>query len=508
MPFWLSESDIIAGDDEVFEAYWSYSSLGCDEQMWDWEGKDSDPYVVRKLFQRFPSFFKERILGVDVFLTYRIPNPFVEEVEKKSVVEVLESIPRFYDVAKAFYGPKCPPPVFEVILPVTSSTRQILAIYNAYRTLIAGRDLIKVDPDLSIVELIGESKPRMINVIPLIEDYKSILKTYEIVLNYLNRTKLRYQRVFIARSDPALNYGLIPAVILSKVALGQLELVEKETGIPIYPIIGAGVPVFRGGLTPCTLDSFLREYAGYYTTTVQSAFKYDFEFDKVVGAIRVLKEGLPKLRGKRDYSWIRERTEDLTKIIEVVSKRYMKIIIGFSNAVNDISNLIPRRRSRRLHIGLFGYPRGVMGVRLPRAIKFCCAMYTMGIPPELVGASALSELSEESFELLEDLYLNMKEDLKRAGGFLSWRNINYFTSCKEVYEGFTRRYGLLEFIKMIEEDIAYLEENIGIRIGANSVQERIHENAVNNFILAYSIGDEEKAIKYLVEAANVRRFLG
>jgi Phosphoenolpyruvate carboxylase (EC 4.1.1.31) len=43
--------------------------------MWDAEGKDVDTHVVRKLFTNYPEFFKEKVLGRDVFLTYRIPNP-------------------------------------------------------------------------------------------------------------------------------------------------------------------------------------------------------------------------------------------------------------------------------------------------------------------------------------------------------------------------------------------------------------------------------------------------
>ncbi|MFQ6075584.1 MAG: phosphoenolpyruvate carboxylase, partial [Candidatus Bathyarchaeia archaeon] len=39
LPSWANGSSI-AGEDEVFEAYYAYDVLGCEEQMWDWEGKD------------------------------------------------------------------------------------------------------------------------------------------------------------------------------------------------------------------------------------------------------------------------------------------------------------------------------------------------------------------------------------------------------------------------------------------------------------------------------------
>ncbi|RLI09868.1 phosphoenolpyruvate carboxylase, partial [Candidatus Bathyarchaeota archaeon] len=37
LPPWTSK-EIIANEDEVFEAYYAFSELGCQEQMWDWEG--------------------------------------------------------------------------------------------------------------------------------------------------------------------------------------------------------------------------------------------------------------------------------------------------------------------------------------------------------------------------------------------------------------------------------------------------------------------------------------
>jgi len=98
--------------------------------MWDSEGKDIDPHVVRKLLTSYPDFFKEKILGRDVFLTYRIPNPMLEKVEKKVFLETLQAIPKHFDVAKQFYGNGEYAPVFEVILPFTSSHRDVVKVFE------------------------------------------------------------------------------------------------------------------------------------------------------------------------------------------------------------------------------------------------------------------------------------------------------------------------------------------------------------------------------------------
>jgi phosphoenolpyruvate carboxylase len=58
--------------------------------------------------------------------------------------------------------------------------------------------------------------------------------------------------------------------------------------------------------------------------------------------------------------------------------------------INEVAKYVPRRRKRKLHIGLFGYSRNLDGVKLPRAISFCCSLYSLGIPPEIIGLDSLS----------------------------------------------------------------------------------------------------------------------
>jgi len=56
-PPFFAHSPILDGDDEIQEAFYSYSHLGCDEQMWNYEGKEVDAFVVKKLLTKYPSFF-------------------------------------------------------------------------------------------------------------------------------------------------------------------------------------------------------------------------------------------------------------------------------------------------------------------------------------------------------------------------------------------------------------------------------------------------------------------
>jgi phosphoenolpyruvate carboxylase len=283
MPPW-SNGDIIQGDAEVYEAYFSYKELGIEEVMWDAEGKDVDAHVVRKLLSGYPEYFKERKLGEDIFLTYRIPNPRVEYSERKLVSEILESIATSYDVAKEFHGYGAPP-IFEVILPLTSSFKELILVKRYYERVVCGKDSIKLFEDTSVLEWLGETNPKSIEVIPLIEDKESLYRVEEIISGYVRVTKSKLLRVFIARSDPALNYGLISAVVLAKYALAKLSQLEEKLDVEIFPIIGVGPPTFRGNFNPENVDNVLNEYPSAFTFTVQSAFRYDYSVQTVKKAV-------------------------------------------------------------------------------------------------------------------------------------------------------------------------------------------------------------------------------
>src|SRR3989344_7436576 len=137
LPF-FAESPELGGEDEIQEAYYAFSHLGCTEQMWDSEGKEVDNFVVKKLLTKYESFFKEKVLGEDVFLTMRVPNPDVEKAEAKILLETLESIPRSFDAAKLVYG-RDVSPIFEVILPMCQSAESADLVYKYYKNFVAGK---------------------------------------------------------------------------------------------------------------------------------------------------------------------------------------------------------------------------------------------------------------------------------------------------------------------------------------------------------------------------------
>ncbi len=415
-PF-FAESTELGGDDEIKEAFYSYSHLKCKEQLWDCEGKEVDNFVVKKLLNKYEPYFKTHRLGKEIFLTLRVPNPSIEKSESKILLETLESIPRNFDTAKLFYNDDTPP-IFELALPMTTSSMELIRIAEYYRQHVVGKQLKNLIPgDIKISEWIGSFKPESIRLIPLIEDKDAILKPESIVEGYLEKEKVEdYQRVWLARSDPALNYGSLATVLILKISFQRLRKIQEKLSIDILPILGCGSAPFRGNFKPTNVKNCVQGYPSVHTYTLQSAFKYDYNIKDVTNAIDFLNESSPGNPVSVDE-------KKCLSIIEKLVDEYQKQITLLAPFINEMSAFVPARRKRKLHIGLFGYSRDVAKLKLPRAIAFCASLYSYGLPPEILGLNALNESDKE---YIRSIYANFDADLKDSLKFLNKENIKHF----------------------------------------------------------------------------------
>jgi phosphoenolpyruvate carboxylase len=471
VPFFAKETEL-GEEEEIQEAYYTFSHLGCDEQMWDCEGKEVDNYVIRKLLAQYEPFFVEKKLGRDLFITLRVPNPTIERAEAKILLETLESIPRSLDAAKLFYGDDTPP-IFEVILPMTASARCLDRIHRYYCDFVIGKQNKPLkEGDITIAEWIGEFKPERINVIPLFEDMGHMLDAHNIVREYVQDKDIEHQRVFLARSDPSVNYGLISAVFLNKIALRRLQILSEETGVKVYPILGTGSAPFRGNLKPRTVEGIADEYPSVFTFTIQSAFKYDNAPDEVRKAVGKLRE--------RVIGDAQEVDEDrCLEIIKNYSREYKRQIALLAPIINEVAKYIPSRRKRKLHIGLFGYSRNVGGITLPRAITFTAALYSIGLPPEILGLNALSS---RDIEFIKGTYAGFERDLSDALRYFNVRSLDFLPRELKIDRDFP-----LDF--EVAEDHRQLSDYI---ISSLETQRNKAEHLQD----------------YVVRAANLRGFLG
>ncbi|AGE70037.1 phosphoenolpyruvate carboxylase [Sulfolobus acidocaldarius] len=494
VPEW-NQGEAISGENEIIEAYLAFSRYGVEEVMWDAEGKDVDTHVVRKLLSQYPEFFRHRILGKDIFLTYRVPNPKIEGAERKVFAETLNTIPITYDLAEKFYGENPNPPVFEVILPFTTSYEELIAVIKFYEKVIVNSDNTKLVDDTYVKDIIGETNPKKIEVIPLIEDRDSMLRIDTIVGKYIEIERPPYLRVFLARSDPAMNYGLLSAVLSVKYALSRLSKMEKIYGVKIFPLLGVGSLPFRGHFSPYNVENTLNEYRGIYTFTVQSAFKYDYEDDLVISAIK-------KVNGTNVTEKI-ELSEEDEEIISNVTRKYTQgyqnKIEALADVINKVALLLPRRRARKLHIGLFGYSRSTGKVTLPRAISFVGSLYTIGIPPEIIGLSSLSKMTDQELNAIFNNYKYLKNDLQFAARFVNFEALQLLKDIWNIDA---------EVVKAIKEDIDYAENSLGIRIGESDYMSKKHVLLSTLALLSIKEGKLDEAKTYIKEMAIVRRAIG
>ncbi len=492
-PYW-HKRELIKTHDELKECYLMFKELEAQEVMWDWEGKLVDEAVIERLLGKYTDFFKTNQIGQEIFLTFRVPNPRVESGYRlgRAFMVILSG----QDISHlAGFSSS---PLFEVILPMTESAEELINIQTSFSKIaIAVNDTFgpsKASPlRPSLTRLRYEASQNMIEIIPIFEKVQTILNSGQIVRKYISlyekqfQAKLPYLRPFCARSDPSLNSGIVPTTLAIKWALSEYRKIASDTGIPMYPIIAPGTLPFRGGLTPETIEAFMKEFAGVKTLVIQSAFRYDYPVKLVKKAIKKISKTIGKLETQPLSKNI---LEEIKLLIPWFETPYQQAIEKIAPLIAKISPYIPQRRERVQHIGLFGYSREVGKVKLPRAIGFTASCYSLGIPPELIGTGQGLKKAKlmGKLALLEFLYLELRSSLLQAG--------RYF-----------RKESLKELgLEWLEEDIKGVEEYLGEKLGPKTKEEKKHARIVSKIIEKLNKGQNPQ--KEITQAAILRHGLG
>jgi phosphoenolpyruvate carboxylase len=487
-PYW-GKTPFISTLDEVDECYRVFSDLGIDEYMWDWEGKFVDEAVVDRLFNKHEAYFKKNQLGRDKFLTFRIPNIWNERGFRlaRSYMTMITAAHTARD-----HGVHTPP-IFEVILPMTTHSSQLATILEKYQ------NALKYERAIFEESVAGEGT---MEVIPLIEGSATLLHSSRILKEYVARHRRllkkrpAYLRPFIARSDPALDAGFVPAVLSARGAISEYYRFEESSGIPVYPIIGVGCPLFRGGLAPGHVDSFLKNYAGVRTVTIQSAFRYDYPLATVKRTVDRLKRELPR---RRPVLFSADEIRDITRFSEHFAGHYRPVIMSLAPVINDLARFVPSHRERIPHVGHFGYSRKIgKKTSLPRAIAFVATLASLGIPPSVIGTGrALREIvKDKAAEKRLLRYLpTFAEDLGRIGAYLNWENLKFLIAKNPAWGP-------------VREDVLFLEKFLGRRMGPQTSEEYVHRNLTSNIYHYWRGGKKAELREGVLQAARVRHSLG
>ncbi|MEK7119174.1 MAG: phosphoenolpyruvate carboxylase [Patescibacteria group bacterium] len=483
-PYW-NKKEFISTRKEVQECFLTFSELGISEYKWDWEGKFVDESVVDRLLSEHFEYFQKHPLGREKFLTFRLPNPKVETEFRlgRAFMGILGAA----GLAKQLDLPT--PPLFEVIVPMVESAEEMIAIEEAFHEIANLKHSLYNFHDGIL---------KHIEVIPLFEKTSTIMHSDRILKEYLALHKKAFgtkpvsMRPYVARSDPALNSGLVPTVLAIKVALSRYDTFAKEHEVALYPIIGSACLPFRGGLTPYTVKQFSEEYAGIRTALLQSAFRYDYPLPDVMKAVGELAALLPK--GKSQNVSEKEETQ-LREIIQPFEHYYRGSIEAIAPVINDVALHIPKRRERVQHVGLFGYSRGVGKVKLPRAITFTASLYSLGVPPELIGTGRglVQAKKQGNIELMEKYYIHLKDDLRRAGRFFQRDALEMLKAQSAVWES-------------VEEDIQGIEEYFGEELGPKTAEEKEHARLIS--VIVTNIDNLSAMTEQVHQAALLRKSMG
>jgi phosphoenolpyruvate carboxylase len=486
-PYWHANAFVPTGS-ETEECFLSFSDLGVSEYKWDWEGKLVDESVIERLYAQYYDFFKKYPLGQDRFLTFRLPNPTVEtEFRLGRAFMVIASAT---SMAKHFGFQN--QPLFEVILPMTTSAEEMISIQDAYDQMSAlNHPIYKMK--------LRKNSP--VEIIPLFEDVNIIIDSANILEKYLKLYKKSfgkkptYLRPYIARSDPALNSGIIPTVLSIKIALSAYAEFAKKFKIPLFPILGSASLPFRGGLTPFTVKAFVNEYQGVRTALLQSAFRYDYEKADVKKAIKQLENLLPISKTR---TVTKNEQKALLEIIFNGENFYKQSIEGLAETVNKIAKYLPKRRERVQHTGLFGYSRGVGSVKLPRAIGFTGALYSVGVPPEFIGSGRTLQFIHQNkyLKVFSKTYLNYKTNFITAGKYLNKKNLKSLAQTSDAW-------------KQVAEDVQLLEKYLGVSFGPQTTEEKKHFALTNKIYDQLKNGKLSAATTTLIEkSALLRKSIG
>lgn len=484
VPFW-NDSAFVESRKETDEVYQNFFTLDCDEYMWDWEGKFADEAMIERLMSKHLKDFKQKQVGRDKFITIRIPNIWEEKTFKlaRAYMSVLSAA----EFTKSLQVHT--PPVFEFILPMTTSAAQMLHVQETFRKT------AKLHEETFGENMFGKGYVHMIPIFESVEDLAGcakILRDYIVGHREMWGENPAYLRVFIARSDPALNAGFAPAMLATRMALREMYKVEEEFGIPVYPIVGTGSLPFRGGINPDNIENSLPQYEGAKTVTIQSAFKYDYPIQDVKKALDFIEKKLTKVK---PVKFSDDEFQTMEVLNDIFKNFYRPTIEKFAPMINRMAQFVPNRRERLQHIGLLGYSRGVGEVALPRAIKFTAACYSMGIPPEFIGTGrGLKEVRAKGMtETLNAHFKTLKWELSHAGKFVNKENIMLFA----------KKY---DWAREIMLDIELCEEILGIELGPQKDRHFLHRNLTSNIMVKHGLGMDFE--DDLLEAAIMRKSLG
>jgi len=341
--------------------------------------------------------------GSDIFITPRMVSNFYDEPFRQmmTLLAVMEGI----SYSNEFFSEQG---LIEVVHAMTSTVDELVKSQHRMNSLIP---ILK--KELKLLR-----REEGLRLIPLFEGVREHLSIKTIISSYIGLSRIKdYLRVFIGKSETALLAGHSASVLSCKLAIADCHEVQEETGVEIFPILGGGALPFRGHFTVANAERFLNEYRGVRTYTVQSGVRYDHGPESA----RSLASKLSEASGKVPLKYDEDQKKDMIRAIGLFTKNYLQELSEIIDDVLKVAGHVPDQRERILGYQDVTYYKDLRNIKalfdifadakiaqeaskldeerlqkLPRPIKFTAALYTCGLPPELLGTgNALKEIKRE-----------------------------------------------------------------------------------------------------------------
>jgi len=462
-------------DEAVYGLLPSPKGLGIEEIMIDFEGKLTPYHQTGQIVLELLN--KGITPGKDVHITPRVASASKETVFRQlmALMSIVEANVRAIEQTKT-------QAVKEVIIPMCETAMDIVEARKRIGDVIQlGHREFGIEEDINSIQ-----------PIPLVEEVPELLSIDSMLSEYIEKCQaLGFHteriRFMVGRSDPALSYGMVPAVLAAKVAVAKAFEIGAGYGIETIPILGAGSLPFRGHVTLENIDNVLATYPGVRTITIQSAMRYDHGFDKTRKLAALLRE---RLTEKSALRLAKEEIEVICELVAIFTKHYLSTFFKIHDLICKISDIVPQQRDRLTRYGALGYARDIarperlaafinddelrqelqalrphLGLPLPRVIAYVASMYSMGVPPEFVGTGrGLNEVrdkyGEEGVRRLIEYYPSIKSDMQFAGRFLGL--------------GVAKDYLPEEVLLEIKRDVEGVEKILGVSVGPQNPDDEFH----------------------------------
>ncbi|MEM0340660.1 MAG: phosphoenolpyruvate carboxylase [Acidilobaceae archaeon] len=371
----------LSAQDEITEAIQARIHYGCEEVMIDYEGKLTPYSQPKDIVEK--ALAHNIDLGESFYLTVRIPNPQLEEIDRVMLSIEAALVANYYSMKNG--GVQA---VRWVVLPMTESGELVALIQRILtkKTRLFNEEFnIKVEP---------------VVLVPLLESYESLTRASSIaealkVALQTEQEDLGYVRIFLGKSDTAVKSGHIASAIALLHALNRLHDLSTSLSLSVKPIIGMGSPPFRGGINnPELVDVEVEQYSGYSTATVQSAVRYDVSMNDYNKVRMTILEKIDEVSRKIE--------DEALSIAEKARSAYRSLLAKYATTVSDFAKHIPTTRDR---VSWKTYGRVIESdngpFHMPRAIIYTSTWYLLGLPPTLLDASFIVQAYNEGF--LDDL---------------------------------------------------------------------------------------------------------